>query len=222
MATVKDGILGTFSGKVGNIIGYKYKSKFCIRKMPAKSSKPPTAGQLAQRAKFALAQRFLSGLRPLLRVLPDKGKKQVSAFNSALSYVLKNAVIGTNPDLSVDYAAVSLTAGSLFNGCRQSVMADQTRLLFGWCPGMYNCRFEGTAVLLAYNPAKKQWIYHTSNAGSEDRMAELYLPCNFKGDMVHTYLYFISANGKTVSDSVYIGAVRIPGAFICGPEINLN
>jgi len=216
MATVKDGILGGFSGKVGNIIGYHYKSKFCIRKMPVRSSKPPTKGQLAQRAKFALGLRFLAGLRPLLRALPDKGKKQTSAFNSALGDILKNAVLGSYPDFFIDYSLAKLTGGSLFNGCRHSVIADQTKLIFSWCPGMYNCRFEGTAVLMAFNPVKQLWIYHASNAGSEERMAELYLPCNFKGDTVETYLYFISADGRQVSESVYTGAVPITEAFVCG------
>ena len=222
MAFLENGILGGFSGKVGNIVGYQYKKQYCIRKMPAKSSKPPTVKQLAQRAKFALSQSFLTQLRPLLKPLPELGAKHITAFNSSFARVMKCAVAGTYPEFAIDYAAVKLTSGSLYHGCRHFVSADQTKLTFSWCLGMYNCRFEGTAVLLAYNPEKEQWIYHTSNAGSEDRWAELYLPCNFKGDRVETYLYFISADGKKVSDSVYTGSVDIPAAFICGQMINLN
>jgi hypothetical protein len=218
MATVKSGIMGDFSGKVGNIVGYHYKSQFCIRKMPVRSSKPPTAAQLAQRAKFGLSIRFLTGLRPLLSELPDRGKKQISAFNSCLASILKSAVKGTYPDFLIDYASVRLTSGSLFSGCRHSVVADQTRLIFSWCPGVYNCRLEGRAVLLAYNPAKGQWIYHLSGAASEDRMAELYLPCNFKGDTVETYLFFVSDGCRAASGSVYTGPVQIAGSFVCGPE----
>ena len=222
MALLENGILGGFSGKVGNIVGFRIKNRCYIRKMPAKSSKPPTVKQLAQRAKFALGQVFLSQLRALLKPLPERGAKHISAFNSCFSQVIRAAVAGTYPEFAIDYSAVRLTAGSLYNGCRHFVSADQTRLTFSWCPGMYNCRFEGTAVLLAYNPEKEQWIYNSSNAGSEDRWAELYLPCNFKGDRVETYLYFISADGKKVSDSVYTGSVDIPAAFICGQMINLN
>jgi hypothetical protein len=222
MATINHGILGGFSGKVGNIVGYRYKKRFCIRQMPVKSLKPPTLKQLAQRSKFGISIAFLTQLRQLMKPLPVKGKKQISAFNSCLSRVLKQAVVGTYPNYAIDYAAVKLTAGNLYHGCRHFVSADQTKLTFSWCPGMYNCRFEGTAVLLAYNPEKEQWIYHSSNAGSEDRYAELYLPCNFKGDRVETYLYFISADGKRVSDSVYTGSIDIPEAFICGTMVNLN
>jgi hypothetical protein len=136
--------------------------------------------------------------------------------------VMREALAGTYPNFGINYPAVQLTSGSLYNGCRHFVRADQTLLTFGWCPGLYNCRFEGTAVLLAYNPEKEQWIYHFSAAGSEDRIGELYLPCNFKGDRVETYMFFVSANGKAVSDSVYTGAVEIPGEFVCGIEINLN
>ena len=222
MAKIRSGILGGFSGKVGNIVGCRYKNGYYIRQRPARSSKPPTVKQLAQRARFSLSRAFLSPLRELLKTLPERGAKHISAFNSSFGQVIRGAVAGTYPEYAIDYAAVKLTAGSLYHGCRHSVIADKTRLTFSWCPGMYNCRFEGTAVLLAYSAEKEQWIYHNSNAGSEDRWAELYLPCNFKGDRVETYLYFISADGKAVSDSVYTGSVDIPAAFICGQMINLN
>ena len=222
MATIRNGILGGFSGKVGNIIGYKYKKRFCIRQVPVKTTKAPTIKQLTQRSKFGISIAFVTGLREALKSLPEKGKKQTSAFNFCLGKVMRDAIAGTYPNFGINYPAAKLTSGSLYNGCRHFVRADETLLTFSWCPGMYNCLFEGTAVLLAYNPVKEQWIYHFSAAGSEDRMAELYLPCNFKGDRVETYMFFVSANGKAVSDSVYTGAVDIPGEFVCGIEINLN
>ena len=146
----------------------------------------------------------------------------MSTYNICLSKVLKEAIAGTYPNFGINYPAVKLTRGSLYNGCRHSVMASDTLLTFNWCTGLYNCRFDGVAVLLAYNPEKEQWIYLYSAARAEDRMAELYLPCNFRGDRVETWLYFVSADGKKVSDSVYTGAVEIGGALICDLGISLN
>ena len=95
MATIHHGILGGFSGKVGNIVGYRFKNRYCIRQRPAKSLKLPTLKQLSQRTKFGLTHAFLSGLRPVMKALPEKGKRQTSAFNSCFSKVIKKAIIGT-------------------------------------------------------------------------------------------------------------------------------
>lgn len=222
MATIHQGILGGFTGKVGNIVGYRFKNRYFIRQMPAKALKLPTIKQLSQRTRFGLSFAFLSQLRQLLKPLPGKGKRQTSAFNSCLSKVLRKAIVGTYPNYAIDYTAVKLTAGSLYPGCRHFVNADNTRLSFSWCPGTHNCRFEGRAVVLAYNPEKERWIYTMAAAGDLHRQATLDLPCNFQGDRIETYLYFISADGKAVSNSVYLGPVQIPGSFLCTPAIILN
>jgi len=48
MAILHHGILGGFSGKVGNIVGYRYKNHYCIRQMPRKSIKSAGNKQLSQ------------------------------------------------------------------------------------------------------------------------------------------------------------------------------
>ena len=222
MATINHGILGGFSGKVGNIVGYRYKNRFCIRQMPVKTLKPPTLKQLAQRSKFGLSNAFLSQLRPALKPLPEKGKRQISAFNSCFSKVIRGAIAGSYPNFGIHYGAVKLTSGSLYSGCNCFVSEAAATLIFNWCPGTHNCPFEGSVVMLAYNPAKEQWIYHKAAAGNADRLAMLDLPCSFRGDRVETWLYFVSANGKAVSDSVYLGPVQVSGSFLCGGEISLN
>lgn len=222
MATINHGILGGFSGSVGNIVGYRYKNRFFIRQRPSKSLKPPTLKQLAQRTRFRLTLAFVSPLRQALKPLPERGKRQVSAFNSCFSKVIRGAIAGSYPNLGIHYAAVKLTSGDLYSGCNCFVSEAGATLIFNWCPGTHNCRFEGSVVMLAYNPAKEQWIYHTADAGDADRLAMLELPCSFRGDRVETWLYFVSADRKAVSDSVYLGAVHVSGTFLCGQEVNLN
>ena len=58
MAIVKDGILGGFSGKVGNIVGLTLNGVPIMRAAPKASQKPPTEKQRLQRLKFSLAIEF--------------------------------------------------------------------------------------------------------------------------------------------------------------------
>ena len=66
MGIINQGILGGFSGKVGPIVGFRWKSNYYIRARAAKVSNPRTPKQQEQRGKFATAFSFLKAIKPSL------------------------------------------------------------------------------------------------------------------------------------------------------------
>ena len=54
MGTIKKGVLGGFSGKVGTVVGASWKGIDYIRSLPASVKNPRTEGQVTQRTKFCL------------------------------------------------------------------------------------------------------------------------------------------------------------------------
>ena len=68
MGIINQGILGGFSGKVGPIVGFHWKSKYYIRARAAKVSNPRTPKQQEQRGKFATAFSFLKAIKPFIRI----------------------------------------------------------------------------------------------------------------------------------------------------------
>ena len=68
MGTIKKGILGGVSGKVGTIVGVHWKSSYYIRAHAAKVSNPRTPKQQEQRGKFATAFGFLKTIKPFIRI----------------------------------------------------------------------------------------------------------------------------------------------------------
>ena len=68
MGIINQGILGGFSGKVGPIVGFHWKSKYYIRARAAKGSNPRTPKQQEQRGKFATAFSFLKAIKPFIRI----------------------------------------------------------------------------------------------------------------------------------------------------------
>lgn len=205
MATIKEGFLAGFQGKIGNIVGCKTKSGYYIRRLPAKSLKPPTGRQLTQRTKFKLAQAFLTGLRPLLKTLPLTGEKNTFAYQAAISQLVREAIPGTFPDQAIDYAAVKLTSGPLHQGCDHVTTANQNTLHFSWCHGNHDCIYQDLAVLLAYDPLENRWIYQIVPVGAGCRSAALNLGPEFTGRELETWMYFFSYNGQAVSEGIYTG-----------------
>lgn len=54
MATFEKGILGGFSGKVGSVVGARWRGINIMRRLPARGNYTPSPEQLAQRQKFTV------------------------------------------------------------------------------------------------------------------------------------------------------------------------
>ena len=103
MGIINQGILGGFSGKVGPIVGFHWKSKYYIRARAAKVSNPRTPKQQEQRGKFATAFSFLKAIKPFIRIGYKEFTQEKPAFNAAMSYTLKRAVTGNGKETSIDF-----------------------------------------------------------------------------------------------------------------------
>ncbi|MEJ6979483.1 DUF6266 family protein [Pedobacter sp. P351] len=207
MAILVNNVLGSFRGKVGDIIGYWSKQGYRIRKAPAKSLKEATEAQKTQRAKFALTSCFLNPLRELLHLLPERGKKKQTAFNSAFSRVSKEAVYGSGDGCFIRFEAVKLSSGNMRTGYMHALSVCGWRINLSWChhhPVTY-----GTAVLLVYNSVKKCWVYTLSAQSESGNSVHLDVPCDFSGDKLEIYFFLIAASRKDVSDTVYLGSRSI-------------
>ncbi len=85
MAKIEDGILGGFRGKVGPVIGYRWRDRWCVRARPVHVHNPRTAAQTAHRALFRemvqLAASLKEGLRYGLRAMAAReGMTEMNAF----------------------------------------------------------------------------------------------------------------------------------------------
>lgn len=119
MGIINHGILGGFSGKVGPIVGFRWKSNYYIRSRAAKVSNPRTPKQQAQRGKFSTVFSFLKTIKPFIRLGYKEFSQEKSAFNSAMSYMLKKAVNSNGTEITIDFNRALVSMGTLmpvFNG----------------------------------------------------------------------------------------------------------
>ena len=103
MAKLSQGINGPFSGrseKLSVICGKAY--PLCGAFLTEKN--PFTPRELQQQAKFRLINKFLKPLNGTLNTTFAHLTVQMSGFNKAFSYNVKNAITGVHPDLRIDYS----------------------------------------------------------------------------------------------------------------------
>jgi len=214
MGKISQGILGGFSGKVGNVIGGNWKGIDYMRVIPASVANPRTEGQLDQRSKFSVVLNFLQPVSEFIKVGFKAYAIKMTAFNSAMSYNLKNAVTGEYPDYSIDYANALVSRGSLagaLNPTAESAAAGA--VTFNWSDNSTegNASSADLSMLLVFNPDKKEAVFVTSGATRATGTQTLTVPDSFSGDTVECFIAFAGTDGAT-SNSRYIGSVEVASA----------
>jgi hypothetical protein len=209
MGKISQGILGSLSGKVGNIIGGSWKGIDYIRIKPSSVANPRTPGQVNQRNKFSATIQFLQPNKDFLNVGFKAFAVKKTAFNAAMSYVLGNAITGTAPNFAVDYSLALLSKGNLSTPLNGSVdLTAANQVTFSWDDNSAEGNASATdkAMVLAYNPSKKESMYLLNGSVRTAISQTLALPTSYTGDTIQLFMAFVSENGKVVSNSVYLGS----------------
>jgi len=212
MGKISQGILGGFSGKVGNVIGGNWKGIDYMRVRPASVANPQTEGQVEQRSRFSTVLQFLQPLNGFLKVGFRNYAVKMTQFNSAMSYNIKNAIIGVYPDYVIDFENALISRGGLSGALNPTVNSPAAgQVEFNWVDNSTDVNTKPTdkAMVLVYNPAKKESVYLTDGATRSTESQTLTVPNLYSGDTVYAFIAFISEDGKEISNSKYVGEVVV-------------
>jgi hypothetical protein len=209
MGKISQGILGGLSGKVGNIVGGSWKGIDYIRIKPSSVANPRTEGQVNQRNKFTITLEYLQATRDFIKIGYKSFATRKTEFNAAMSYVLNNAVGGIAPNFTIDYSLALLSRGPLsgvLNGTTDLATAGQ--VTFGWGDNSAegNASETDKAMVLVYNPSKRESISILDGADRTVGSQVVTIPNTYAGDTVELFMAFVSADGTQVSNSVYLGS----------------
>src|SRR5687767_4676020 len=113
MGKLNAGILGGFIGKVGTVVGGKWKGIEYMRFKGPSKKKNNAPRQIEQQAKFALATDMVSNMSDLFKITYKSYEQQMTARNKAVSGIVNDAITGTYPDFAIDFSKVLISKGKL-------------------------------------------------------------------------------------------------------------
>jgi hypothetical protein len=205
MARVTSGLRGNFSGKIGNVVGSKWKSIDYVRIKPRKTKKVSNR-QKEQRNRFAFAAKFMEATK---RLFPESYKnfgEKMTAENCALSQLLNNAISGRSPNLYIDYSQMLMARGNMPVAKNPAVTLDPERINFSWQDNSDTGKAKphDEVLIVAYCEDLEQMYYTIGHGTRSSEKAELFVP-EFAGCKVHTWIAFIAADKKDAAPSVYTG-----------------
>lgn len=215
MGTYKNGILGAFKGKVGNVVGSTWNGIHYMRAVPANVKDAKTPKQLAQRQRFSLMTSFMRKFKTVVTIGFRNGAGNMTPGNRALSYNIKNAIDGEYPDLEILYENLRFSRGDLIDAYQpQAVSEDPGQLQLSWTDNSDDgsASPDDRLIVACYSTERDAVFLNTDAAAREDESAVITMPEIWQGDVAETYIFFASSDESMVSDTTYLGAIEIDEA----------
>jgi hypothetical protein len=209
MGKYSSGILGSFRGKIGTVIGSQWRGIHYMRAKSGPRTGNFSAAQLEQQARFRLATRFMQPLNPVFRLGYQTQAGTSTPLNVALSTVIREVVKGTYPDLFIDYAALRISKGTLFPVFGATAVFEGTNIRFDW---VYQPEQAGTAAddraLLVVVSESGEATYSLLQVNREAQTTLLAVPNGVGSGLLHCYIGMVAASGREVSNSIYAGSLE--------------
>ncbi|MCX2477996.1 DUF6266 family protein [Pedobacter sp. MC2016-15] len=165
----------------------------------------PFQQQLEENEKSALLLSFLNNIDMAIEIgFMNYGRKS-SILKTAIKYN-QDIITGEFPNLAIDYAKVIISKGSLYSPLAKIIKPTSLGCINVWW--YFDAEQENPndrATILMYNPDKQDYMFVTGLVRREDRgfcynRTKRDLNC-----VMHVYLFFVSEDKKSVSDSIYLG-----------------
>ena len=212
MATSSNGPLGNHNGKIGNIVYYTLNNKQ-VSRVIGKNTKPRTVGQLRQQEVMKICGEFFKTLKEFTTIgfsteIIGTTKNQ---FNLVMENNSKYIIKGDYPALSIAYEKVILSKGKLKAAVNPKVEKSAEGLHFSWDgdPQMSWPESTDQTMILVYFPETKEVICKLFGNSRISGSELLEIPEPLLARHMETYISFISADRKRISDSIYTGNVNL-------------
>jgi len=212
MAKFRNGILGPISGKLGPVVGASWKGIAYLRAAPQKRKNGlPTTAQLANRYKFKFLHVFLSPFHPyLINGFKNcaKGKTEINAGFTA-NY---NFITGMYPDLEFDLQKLMLSKGDLAPLMEPVlVWLNSRQIKLAWTSRKQkNAEFNDQLMFVVYSPELKRSDGFIGGVKRVDKTCTYTIDEKFQGHELHFYAAMLALNGKSVSETTYLGRMVAP------------
>lgn len=197
MAKMLKGILGGLSGKIGNVVGGRWKETDYLR-IKVTPANPKTAAQLVQRNRMSLAVSYAQGiLGAILNTYMDPFLKKFSAYNDFIS---KNIAKFGPP---VSPAALELVHGKLLDTWPLTAVYDTATgvINYTYSSGVQaNQTADDPCILVAYDEISKTFYFDIEQQTRDGGGGLLTIASGLTAADVSVYLFF----AQYVEDTLFI------------------
>lgn len=231
MAKLEGNVFGGFRGKLGNLVGYSWKGRWCVRALPARVHNPRTEAQQRHRGMFAeevrLAGRMSWALNiGLAAVAEEQQMTPQNVFvrlNQGAFAPADISLAGTEQNagnqscgsvLAVEWSTLALSAGPVAPvALGVPTVSDEGVLSVDFEKNPYRLRANNydQVHLYVYCPALNMG-YLAAPVYRKERRICVALPDGMAAQVLHVYAFVTDRDGRA-SETAYGGTLQVNGAL---------
>jgi hypothetical protein len=206
MATVVEGILGGFRGKIGTVVGVSNGGTYYMRSLPRKRKKAGNK-ELINQARFKAVIDHLEPIKPLVKAGFKGHYTKTGGHRAAFSYTRKHSIGGEGKEVYIVPELFKFSGGDLAGAAEPLVTVNNDQLEFTWNP------MSGTeggnsdqVMLLVYDPVNSWTLTRIYDGAFRSTGSDtMLIPARMKGREADIYIGFVAADRSAQSDSQYLG-----------------
>ena len=211
MAKIENPIQCSTTGRVGAVVNYQFRGRWCVRTVPAAVHNPRTVRQQEGRSLFVQSVRLASQMMCVLRVGLRAPALAMHKTESNLFMQLNKGCFSlVDGLLEVDYASLRVAMGEVVAVAFGVPRLEEPLLVaadFVGNPNHLSCSSDDGVHLAAFCPAR-QLALLSAPAVRRASCVTLRLPEEWTGNEVQ--LYGLTRDwGGHASDSTYLGALQL-------------
>jgi hypothetical protein len=216
MAQIKQGILGNFSGKVGSVVGSRWRGIAYMRGLAQGVKQSNSHTQMTVRQRFGVASRVASAMAFYLEVGYRNYGNHRTPVNAAVSHLIKDACVGEYPQVGIDQSEMIVSRGKLTLPADVAATVRSGEAKFTWTndSGSKAALANDLAMPLVYNFTRRTCVYSIGMATRKDGSVTLAIPSTWANDRLSCYFAMASIENDDTSNSVYVGDVKADGTVV--------
>jgi len=219
MAIIRNGVNGSVSGKAGSVVFVHTMQGNYVRSLPkSKKGRKPSAEQLESRARFRLVREKICFILPLVRLGFAQCSPPKRAYDCAMSYNLREAVMKTGDSYAMNWERFMISKGLPNPIISYDIVIDHNSDILhltweydGHIERKYNLRSYHCYVLLypESHLDNDSFIVNDTSSALSSMSQELSLVKRPHPVTYHAYAFFFAHDGSNKStDSKYLGVIQ--------------
>jgi hypothetical protein len=210
MATIKQGILGAFSGKVAGVVGSSWKGIPVMKSLPPSVANPKTAKQIEQRSRMSACTAFSQSiLAEVIKPLNDRFASRMSGFNAFTSRNIANfegGVLSKPEDLKI---SPSGNKAQLIDAiaAEAKITKKNAFVTVDWSSDAGTGKALATDIpfVVVYNRNTKKTFGFVTQDTRADNGSTVELPDDefSPDDVIDVWMAFLRADGTVVFETAY-------------------
>jgi hypothetical protein len=210
MASADFGILGGFRGGVGTVVGFRYRRRNLMRSIPRRRNKRKKLKALPQHLNLGRMSQFIRIAKELIAIGFKTPNPKLDPRSLAMKYNIKNALLKTDNGPLINYEKVKLSRGSRERAWSEEIVfTEGNRVSVSWdIPAMLDLKLIGAdkVYIVLYSENERTMMYAKQHISRADRSYTGTVSADYIGQPIHGWIFFVSPDGKEVSDSDYLGS----------------